>query len=118
MGDVVLGELIRNSPVASERLNSALQAERALDFYLVIAKEERRPDALGQLQQLRDAGWRVDCPLAPAKIGKQFQTAEALGARVTLLYGDEWPAVKMKTLATREESLIPHDELLTRLEGS
>ena len=118
MGDVVLGELIRNSPAASARLDSALQKERALDFYLVIAKEERRPEALRQLQQLRDAGWRVDCPLAPAKIGKQFQTAEALGARVTLLYGDEWPAVKMKTLATREESLISHNELLTRLEGS
>ncbi len=117
MGDVVLGELIRNSPAASARLDLALQKERALDIYLVIAKEERRPEALRQLQQLRDAGWRVDCPLALAKIGKQFQTAEALGARVTLLYGDEWPAVKMKTLATREETLIPHDELLTRLEG-
>ena len=84
----------------------------------MIAKEERRPEALRQLQQLRDAGWRVDCALAPAKVGKQFQAAEALGARVTLLYGDEWPAVKMKTLATREESLIPHDELLTRLQES
>ena len=53
-----------------------------------------------------------------AKVGKQFQTAEAFGAKVTLLYGDEWPAVKMKTLATREEVLVPQEELLTRVKES
>ncbi len=52
----------------------------------------------------------------PAKVGKQFQTAEAMGAKITLLYGDEWPAVKMKTLATREELLVPHEELLPRVQ--
>ena len=85
--------------------------QSALDLYLVVAKEERRPDALRQLQQLRDAGWRVDYPLVSAKVGKQFQTAEAMGARITLLYGDEWPAVKVKTLATRAERLIDHQTL-------
>jgi hypothetical protein len=40
-----------------------------------------------------------------------------MGARITLLYGDEWPAVKMKTLATREEALVPHEELLTRIQS-
>ncbi len=38
-----------------------------------------------------------------------------MGARVTLLYGDEWPQVKMKTLATREETSVPHEEILDRL---
>ena len=32
--------------------------------------------------------------------------------RIALLYGDEWPQVKVKNLATREESLIPSDALL------
>ena len=118
MGDVVLGELIKNSPGASARIAALTREESALDLYLVIAKEERRANALQQLQQLRDAGWRVDCPLAPAKVGKQFQTAEALGARATLLYGDEWPAVKLKTLATREEALVPHEEVLVRVQQS
>jgi histidyl-tRNA synthetase len=68
-----------------------------------------------QLQQLRDEGWRVDYSLGPAKVGKQFQTAEALGARVTLLYGDEWPQVKMKILGTREESLVPNESVLESL---
>ena len=35
--------------------------------------------------------------------------------RITLLYGDEWPAVKVKVLATRQESLVPNDGVLSRL---
>jgi histidyl-tRNA synthetase len=45
-------------------------------------------------------------------VAKQFQTAENVGAQITLLYGDEWPQVKAKNLATREESLIAGDALL------
>ncbi len=116
MGDVVLSELIKNSPAASARMADLVRQENALDLYLVIAKEERRADALRQLQQLREAGWRVDCALAPAKVGKQFQTAEALGACATLLYGDEWPAVKLKTLATRDEVVVPHEEVLATVQ--
>jgi histidyl-tRNA synthetase len=115
MGDVVLGELLRQKPEASARLAEIVREQSAIDIYLVIAKEERRADALRQLQQLRDAGWKVDYPLAPAKVGKQFQIAEAMGVRIALLYGDEWPAVKVKVLANRHETLVPSDELLPRL---
>ena len=55
MGDVVLGELIKETPESFARL-AEHQKESALDIYLVVAKEERRPDALRHLQQLRDAG--------------------------------------------------------------
>jgi lysyl-tRNA synthetase class II len=43
------------------------------------------------------------------KVGKQFQNAEQLTARIALLFGDEWPHIKVKTLATREEQLVPHE---------
>ncbi|MGI8431016.1 MAG: histidine--tRNA ligase [Chthoniobacterales bacterium] len=112
MGDVVLGELIKNVPAAFTKLAEVVRGKSALDLYLIIAKEERRGEALRQLQELRDDGWRVDYPIAPAKVGKQFQTAESLGAKATILYGDEWPQVKMKTLATRAEMLVPHAEVL------
>ncbi len=115
MGDVVLGELIKETPHAWARFADVVSRESALDLYLIIAKEEQRPNALRQLQELRDAGWRVDYPLAATKVGKQFQSAEAMGAKMTLLYGDEWPALKMKTLATREEVLVPNDQLLEQL---
>jgi histidyl-tRNA synthetase len=116
LGDVVLSEMIQDVPAARARVADFVRREDALDIYLIIAKEERRSDALQRLQQLREAGWRVDYPLTPSKVGKQFQTAEALGARTTLLFGDEWPEVKMKTLATREEILIPQGDLLPRMQ--
>src|ERR1700736_6417358 len=109
MGDVVLGELINEMPAARAQMQNVIAATDQIDIYVVIAKEERRADALAQIQQLRDRGYRVDYPLIPAKVARQFQTAEELGAQMALLYGDEWPQVKIKTLATREEKLIPHD---------
>ncbi len=115
MGDVVLANLIDDTPVAKALMDAWLVRERACDIYVVIAKEERRPDALALAQQLRDAGHRTDFPLSPAKVGKQFQTAEHLGARLAVLIGDEWPQVKVKTLATREEVLVPCGEVLAQI---
>ncbi|HEY8834887.1 MAG TPA: histidine--tRNA ligase [Chthoniobacterales bacterium] len=111
MGDVVLGELIDEIPAAKKQMEMAKAAQRELDIYIVIAKEERRADALAQVQSLRERGYRVDYPLASAKVGKQFQTAEQLGARVALLFGDEWPQVAIKNLATGEQVTIPHEQL-------
>jgi histidyl-tRNA synthetase len=115
MGDVVLGELIAEIPAAKTLMEIALASERDLDVYIVIAKEERRADALAQVQALRDAGYRVDYPLTPAKVGKQFQTAEQLGARVAILFGDEWPQVKLKELRTGEQTLVAHPEVAAKL---
>jgi histidyl-tRNA synthetase len=112
MGDVVLGEVIKEIPRAHEAMQKAIATDRKIDIYIVIAKEERRADALTQIQQLRDRGYRVDYPLTATKVPKQFRTAEDLGARIAILYGDEWPQVKVKNLATREESLIPYEALL------
>jgi histidyl-tRNA synthetase len=117
MGDVVLGEVIKEIPSADEAMQKAIASDRKIDIYIVIAKEERRADALTHIQQLREDGHRVDYPLTPMKVGKQFQNAEDLGARLAVLYGDEWPNVKIKTLATREEILVPHERLLAHLRG-
>jgi histidyl-tRNA synthetase len=115
MGDVVLANLINDTPAARAQLEAWLKRESACDIYVVIAKEERRAEALALIQQLREQGRRVDFPLTAAKVGKQFQTAEQLGATRAVLVGDEWPEVKVKTLATREEVQLPHTELSTAL---
>jgi len=116
MGDVVLGELINETPHAREAMEKAIANDQRIDIYIVIAKEERRTDALAQIQQLRDRGYRVDYPLTPTKVARQFQSAEDLGARVALLYGDEWPQVAMKNLASGEQKLISSDDLLSGVE--
>ena len=111
MGDVVLAELIDEIPSAKAQLEKAVATQRELDVYIVIAKEERRTDALAQIQTLRERGYRVDYPLAPAKVGKQFQTAEQLGARLAILFGDEWPQIKLKDLRSGEQTLVAQSEL-------
>ena len=117
MGDVVLGELIRDHEGARERMQQAIAAEHKIDIYIVIAKEERRPDALAHVQQIRDRGYRVDYPLAAEKVAKQFQTAEQLGARLAILFGDEWPQVAIKDLAHAEQELVAHGDLFARIDS-
>src|SRR5256712_249101 len=112
MGDVVLSELINEIPRAREAMQKAVASDRKIDIYVVIAKEERRADALAQIQQLRDRGYRVDYPMTPTKVARQFQAAEEAGAALALLYGDQGAQVKVKNLPTREESLIDHGALL------
>lgn len=112
MGDVVLGEMLRDNAAAKTQIEKAVRDENRIDIFCVIAKEERRADALRHIQALRGAGYRSDYAMTAAKVGKQFQSAEQLGARIAILFGDEWPELKIKNLATREESLIPEEALL------
>ena len=111
MGDVVLLNLLDEIPAAKAKLDAWCAAQHACDLYVVIAKEELRPQALALVQELRDSGKRTDFALAPAKVGKQFQAAENLGARFAVVIGDEWPRVKVKTLATREEREVSREEI-------
>src|SRR6266480_4733117 len=115
MGDVVLGELINEIPRAREAMQKAITSDRKIDIYIVIAKEERRADALTQIQQLRDRGYLVDYPLIPTKVARQFQAAEEAGASVAVLYGDEWPQVKIKNMETAKQELVACDKLLDRV---
>jgi histidyl-tRNA synthetase len=117
MGDVVLGELINEIPRAREAMQKAVANDSKIDIYVVIAKEQHRADALAQIQQLRDRGYRIDYPLTPTKVARQFQAAEDLGARVALLYGDEWPQVKIKNMGTGEQGLVAHDGVLAHLQA-
>jgi histidyl-tRNA synthetase len=117
MGDVVLGELINEIPTARAAMQKGIADDRNVDIYIVIAKEERRADALKQIQELRDRGFRVDYPLTPVKVGRQFQAAEELGARIALLFGDEWPQVKIKEMATGEQQLVGHADLTAYIES-
>src|SRR6059058_2306709 len=117
MGDVVLGELINEIPRTREAMQKSIANDSRIDIYVVIAKEQRRANALAQIQQLRDRGYRIDYPLTQTKVARQFQAAEDLGARVAVLYGDEWPQVKTKNMGTGEQQLVAHDRLLAHLKA-
>jgi histidyl-tRNA synthetase len=117
MGDVVLGELIGQVPRASEALEAAARANRAVDLYVVVADEARRPEALGLIQRARDAGLRVDFSPGPQKVARQFQAASHAGAPHALVVGHEWPSVGLKNLATREETRLTQETLAEWLEN-
>ncbi len=106
MGDVVITDLIRESPSANSRLTAHLATSSALDAYVVIADESKRPHATAEVQKLRQAGLKIDFPLSPTKVAKQFQAAEASQCRAAVIFGSEFPTVKIKDLLTRTESEI------------
>lgn len=116
MGDVVITDLIKSTPKANQLLAEYLSTYGALDAYVVIAKEEHRAAALGAVQKLRAAGGRVDYPLSPMKVAKQFQAAEQMNARVTVLFGDEYPEIKLKDLAKRAEFTVSDSQMLAAVE--
>jgi histidyl-tRNA synthetase len=110
MGDVVLCELLKERKLLPK-------LENRLDAYVVIAKEELRPQALKLVRDLRDAGLACDYPLVPAKVGKQFEAASFAAAKFAVVIGDEWAQgqVTVKTLATREEAKVSIAELKDKL---
>lgn len=117
MGDAVIGNLIEKTPEAA-RLRDQFEKESTdLDAYVVVASESQRNAALAGVNVLRQAGKRVHYPLAAMKVGKQFQAAETHGARVALVYGDEFPQIRVKDLAAREERAVEgHEAALEALQ--
>ncbi|MEM7385484.1 MAG: histidine--tRNA ligase [Verrucomicrobiota bacterium] len=103
MGDVVVTELIDETPVAKARMKAALADSAAVDAYVVVADETKRDVAFDAVQRLREKGLSVHYSFSPLKVGKQFQVAEQAGARVAVVLGSEFPLIKVKNLSRREE---------------
>lgn len=114
MGDAVIAHLIEACP-AARALRDASLRPNACDVCLVLAAPEMRMQMLSLASTLRDAGLRVDLPLAPAKMGNQLKRAEKIGARYAVVVGAEYPRVELKTLATRESVQTDLESLLCEL---
>jgi histidyl-tRNA synthetase len=111
MGDVVLGELLKDRGLLPK-------LDWELDAYLVIADESLRGAALGLLHELRDAGVAIDYSLTPAKIGKQFQTGAAFGAKFAVVIGpEEWAVgeITLKNLATQTQERVKIADIVGKL---
>ncbi|MEM6884918.1 MAG: histidine--tRNA ligase [Verrucomicrobiota bacterium] len=83
MGDVVISEMLNDKGLGP----AAVQPKST---YLVIADEAVRPDVLALAGKLRSAGYRVDYPLSPSKVGKQFQAAEDRSYSEALVLDAKW----------------------------
>jgi histidyl-tRNA synthetase len=104
MGDYVIRNLIEENTHAAMQMEAWLQRNAAnCDIYVVIADEEKRAESLKLVTDLRRARISADFPLNPAKVAKQFQSAEKSGARFALVVGTEYPELKLKILSSRTE---------------
>jgi histidyl-tRNA synthetase len=82
MGDVVLGELLKERGKAPETPSSA-------EVFLVAATAEDRPAVVKLAHALRDGGIRVEYALAEEKVGRQLKLADARRARLAVVLGPE-----------------------------
>lgn len=112
MGDVVLTELLKQKGLLKPS-TASIQA------FVVIPDEAFRAEAAGVLQTLREAGIAADMPLSPAKMGKQFQSAEERGAKHAVVVDAEIKngKVAVKTLADRKQDVVELANLVSVLKA-
>ena len=81
MGDVVLGELLRERGLAPPA--------PTVDVFLAAISQDDITEVLGLARELRDARLRVEYALAPQAVGKQLKLADTRGARVAIVVGPD-----------------------------
>lgn len=107
--------------IGLERLIILLQqlqvaAPPLLDFYVVSRGDEAEAQALQLAHKLRQSGFSVELDLSGSGFKKQFARADRSGAIACLIIGDEEAAsqsVKLKWMASKEQSAISQADLLT-----
>jgi histidyl-tRNA synthetase len=107
MGDVVLGELLKDRGLLPETAPS-------VEFYLVAVTPTERPELLRLVHALRDRGHSVDYSLRHQAVGKQLKSAAAVGAeRAVILGPDELAAgvAVLRDMASGEEVRVGVGEL-------
>jgi len=109
MGDVVLGELLR------ERKGS-FEASARLDAFLVAVSGEDVAPVLALAHQLRDRGVAVEYGLRHAAVRKQLELAAARGAPRAVIIGPDERAAQVavvRDLRASKEEKVPIAKLLT-----
>ena len=106
MGDMVIRNFIEETAHAKMEMEAWMARNPSCDVYMVVADETQRPNALGIMSQLRQAGISVDYPMTRLNVGKQFKKAQQSGARFALVIGAEFPEMQLKILSSRTEETI------------
>ncbi len=113
MGDVVLGELLRDRGLAPEAASS-------IDVFLAAISRDDLPHVLGLARELRDAGLRVEFALAPQAVGKQLSLADARSARLAVVVGPDDRArgeVMVKDLRGKTQESVARGVVRERVAG-
>ena len=111
MGDVVLGELLRERGLVPSDGSS-------IDVFLAGVTEADLPFVLALAHELRDAGVRTEYALGAQAVGKQLKLADARNARFAVVIGPDDRArgeVMIKHLAGKGQDAVRRDEVVRRL---
>ncbi len=111
MGDVVLGELLREKGLLPVR-------PRTVDVLVAGVTDDDLPHVLAVAHQLREAGFATEYSLGPQALGKQLKLADARGARAAVVVGPDDRArgeVVLRDLASKTQQAIPRDRLTAAL---
>lgn len=108
MGDVVLGELLRDRDLAPDTAD-------VLDDFVIHVSEAELPTALSIVHGLRSRGRRVGFDYRSRTVGRQFKVANQAGARRVIVVGPEEverAEFVVRSMETGEESRVGLDRLL------
>jgi histidyl-tRNA synthetase len=102
MGDVVLGELLKDKGLAPSEVSS-------IDVFLAFITQEDLPHVLSLAHCLREAGLRTEYALSPQTVGKQLNLANARNARLAVVIGPDERArgeIVLKDLRTGSQETL------------
>ena len=111
MGDVVLGELLKD-----RGLHPAVSA--SIDCFVAAVTQDDVPHVLKLSHELRDAGIRVEFAMNANALGKQLNLANTRGARFAVVVGPDDRArgeVQLKDLEAKTQEAIAMPTLVARL---
>lgn len=111
MGDVVLGELLKEKGLVPAHAS-------AIDVLVAAITEDDVPHVLALAHELRDAGLRVEFALGHQAVGKQLKLADARHARFAVVIGPDdrdKDQVVLKDLAAKGQMPIGRGEILAEL---
>jgi histidyl-tRNA synthetase len=111
MGDVVLGELLKERGLAPS-------GTAPLDVFVAAVTPEDVPHVLALARELRDVGLSVEYALGGQPVGKQLKLADAREARVALVIGPDDRArgeVQLKDLAAKSQRAVARQDVVTQL---
>jgi histidyl-tRNA synthetase len=103
MGDVVLGELLRDRGLVPSEVSS-------IDVFLAFISQDDLPHVLTLAHQLRAAGLRIEYALSPQAVGKQLKLADARNARLAVVVGPDERArgeLVIKDLSSGAQESVP-----------
>src|SRR5690625_4292724 len=105
-----------------ERLLMALEAEKIelpiaddLDLFFISIGEAPKTKAVNLVQELREAGFRVDQDYQQRKVKAQFKAANRVHAKYVAILGDEELSenhVKIRSMETGDETSVSFENLV------